>query len=630
MDDGFGAFILLGRDAAEAHGVRWNLPVGPDGVAERADALDLMDLCGVANGTGNLVRDLGSDRAVLKVINRQRISAGQSVLEKRELSPKWQDLLKAAALHAALIRQRTPQHVAYQVVRPLRALGTCVQAGSGNEPDKLDTEDIRVTLDVATKAQPCGKLAGLIRGLLSSLLDARLICQNGPFGYIFPPPPLKAAKRPAPILPTLDARAGAEKLPPPHVLEELTDIVLLRRPETFLDAMRMAALTVNLATGLRLGEYTKLPVDWRVCRMHLQIGETSTAPTPPAPARTIWLRHFREKHGGIGGAEGAALVPAYQQVASQFEAMLEECLDRAAKLTAPLRERLRRQAETGRIFPEFEPGDLVTLVEIYPRLTGNPIVRHPEPPAEWVDAYRASFDAARLHDIAGQQNAAGGPFLYPFYTYWHRWKQKNGTPPFRSADGTILGRRTRHRYDRMFLKIADLEDYLPTAMPTKQSDTQPYRVLGGAGPSRLMQAHDMLFLMPKRSLIDGRNQGICDVTRYIAVGVLGNADIQAVLREDRSSFFARYGLADIAGTYSLRTHAIRHRHHTELAEQGVSNAILAKRFNRRPPENHHYDHRTLGQRLGGLELPEGRTGLPPAAVRIARAIQSGGGGGRGG
>ena len=66
----------------------------------------------------------------------------------------------------------------------------------------------------------------------------------------------------------------------------------------------------------------------------------------------------------------------------------------------------------------------------------------------------------------------------------------------------------------MYFRVDELETFITATAPTKLSDRQPIRLAEGE-----LQPWELLFLTPKRSLAEERNGGLCDVTRYFAVGI---------------------------------------------------------------------------------------------------------------
>src|SRR3546814_1296037 len=81
------------------------------------------------------------------------------------------------------------------------------------------------------------------------------------------------------------------------------------------------------------------------------------------------------------------------------------------------------------------------------------------------------------------------------------------------------------------------------------SDIDSFPLEGGRG----LSTDECLFLVPKRALIEGRNDGVCDLTRYAFVGRLNPADISVALGypgKTQQSFFAKYGKSE-ARQYTL-------------------------------------------------------------------------------
>jgi len=62
----------------------------------------------------------------------------------------------------------------------------------------------------------------------------------------------------------------------------------------------------------------------------------------------------------------------------------------------------------------------------------------------------------------------------------------------------------------------------------------------------LLYPHDLLFLMPIRNLIEGRNNGLLDTTLYSAIGILDKGPLNGTLSGKASgeTLFQRYGQTD--------------------------------------------------------------------------------------
>ncbi|HJW74342.1 MAG: hypothetical protein A2V77_12330 [Anaeromyxobacter sp. RBG_16_69_14] len=140
-------------------------------------------------------------------------------------------------------------------------------------------------------------------------------------------------------------------------------------------------------------------------------------------------------------------------------------------------------------------------------------------------------------------------------------------------------------------------------MPTKLPDRVPMRLAGG----HKIFPHEMLFLAPKRSLLEERNGRLCDIGLYFAVGRVDSADLQAQFGgRDDGNLFSRYSKTGEDRALSLNSHSLRHLQNTELFRQGISDLIITKRFGRKSvPQSYEYDHRTLAEDLDAMELPPG-------------------------
>ncbi len=313
-----------------------------------------------------------------------------------------------------------------------------------------------------------------------------------------------------------------------------------------------------------------------------------------------------------------------QHVPAVFEAVLESTLDQVVAATEPLRNTLRRQLETGRILTQFEKSELVRAAEIYTYLTGNPfIVGLPvEYRRKYVEAYQRDFNPAVFDDLRADQMKAirdGKVLEIATYLYFRRLKGV----PLRKANGACLddnleGRRT---WSEIYLRVDEIEAYLKNAVLTKQSDRTPIRLSNGE-----LSAWELLFLMPKRALSEGRNEGLCDVTRYCAVGRMDRQMTTHFLSAGKDqTLFSVYGQNDEDRQMTLRPHSLRHLQNTELFRLGIADTIITKRFNRRKvAQSYEYDHRSLAEELEQIELkPEVEARLGEKSATIARLIKSG-------
>jgi hypothetical protein len=169
--------------------------------------------------------------------------------------------------------------------------------------------------------------------------------------------------------------------------------------------------------------------------------------------------------------------------------------------------------------------------------------------------------------------------------------------------------------------VGEVEDFLKSELRTKQSDSSPIRLAEGE-----LSACELMFLMPKRALAEGRDAGLCDVTRVSAVGRVDRNMISYALSADsKVTLFATYGQTDEDRALRLHPHSLRHLQNTELFRLAVADTIITKRFNRRKvAQSYDYDHRSLSEELDMVDLkPEVEARLGEKSATVARLIKSG-------
>jgi hypothetical protein len=154
------------------------------------------------------------------------------------------------------------------------------------------------------------------------------------------------------------------------------------------------------------------------------------------------------------------------------------------------------------------------------------------------------------------------------------------------------------------------------------SDTTPLPLAVG-----VVQPWEFLFVQPKRSLAEERNDGLCDVTRYMAVSRPDPEFIYDGLLDDGAvpNLFAKYGETDDDRALKIESHMLRHLQNTELFRLGVADTIISKRFNRRSvAQSYEYDHRSLAEDLEQIEMPQDvEIMLGEKAGTVARLIKGG-------
>ncbi|WP_216072592.1 hypothetical protein, partial [Acinetobacter baumannii] len=107
-------------------------------------------------------------------------------------------------------------------------------------------------------------------------------------------------------------------MPHTKALWELVRIIFTEPPKTFSDAIRFEALKIAVVTGLRVGEWTRLPVDCLRWREYFDAGN-NPAGDKGGISRSLMLRHFAEKQQEDRGASGMFLFENTQHVPPLFE-----------------------------------------------------------------------------------------------------------------------------------------------------------------------------------------------------------------------------------------------------------------------------------------------------------------------
>jgi hypothetical protein len=520
MNVAFRQFIDENRAIAMTKAVSWDLPVDDQGVALQGWAWNLTQMVSASPPPTDWLRDLGTDKTTVETLNRMERRGPERTYTKQPLSTEWQDLIKASVIDQLLLRRNTTRHALNNVIRPLRVLGTCA---IHREPWKLTADDVALAFDTAKQIQPSGKLADLVFGVVKSLLDPNHLTVNGPLS-----PTLsrdkkvdqrtsKVAKSLRDIRSDLEERKTAEKLPERRVFWELVRIVFTETPRTFLDLLRFAQVKTMLLTGLRVGEVACLPVDWKRYRQFYDRSGRAAGELG-GYSRSLMLRHFAEKQRNMN--EGSmALFENVQDIPLMFEEILTETLDRVVAVTIPLRATLKRQVETGRILPQFSQCDLVRAVELYTYLTGNPYLADVKNDLQvkYKAAYQKSWDPHVFDELrniqlrsidTGQLREIGsGKLNSAAYMYFDRLEGV----ALRRRDGTQW--QGRKLWDSIYLRVGELEEYLTSRVTTKLSDVAPMKLSDGA-----LAPWELMFLMPKRALGEGSEQGLTDITRHCAVG----------------------------------------------------------------------------------------------------------------
>lgn len=624
MNEHFKAFVDQAKSIAEQRGLNWNVRLGPDGLAVKADRWNLTKIAGGSPPPVHWISDFGTHNQAVEILK----SEGHSNCHKLPMSQGWLDFYKATIVDQLLVRRNSTIHILSNVASPIRLLAT---ASSGHEPWQINVDDIVRAYELGKRCQPSGKIADSVIGVIKETFDSNHIADIGPLYPALSVTRKAVRKNRASYTKSIDhlrseleERKSDEKLPERRAFWELVRIVFTEKPQSFLDLLRFAQVKVMLLCGLRVGEASLLPKDW------MQVHEYFDTTGLPAGklggySRALSLRHFAEKQQSPN-SDSVALVEALQYIPQQFESILTETLDDVVRATEPLRKTLRQQIESGRILPQYQRDECVSVFELYPILSGNPVMMElsDDEFVDWQERYRKRFDPSVIDELVQMQRTVlqteQRKLTMAFYLYFNRMK---GKVTFRNSIGQECDT-SRVVWSRVYMRIDELECYLHK-LGSKLSDKTPLRLASGD----VVQPWELLFLMPKRALAEGRNDGLCDINQYYSIGRFDNQMMSHALGmhsgKDGSHLFEHYGLTDEDRHLKLNSHSLRHLQNTELFRLGVADTIISKRFNRRSvTQSYEYDHRSLAEDLAHIELPpEVEIALGDKAATVARLIKAG-------
>ncbi|PIO96162.1 hypothetical protein [Pleomorphomonas carboxyditropha] len=607
MNPSYAEYIATAKAMAAERGLNWDLRYDNDGKVSQDTRWNLTELVGMLPPPCNWLGQVGVDPAAFAKLNEIRLRMGQEILVPGPLPQGWRDLYQAVIIHQLLIRKTKPVS-ALQVAAGIRRLAP---AAWNDPPWAVAPEQVQQAYNAVLQASASGKLALDFTGTVRTILDGHKLADIptlARFCIPYPTEKSKAAQRQAETIRKrqnahggrqslrreLAERKSTSKLPDERAFWELVRIVFTEKPRSFSDAIKFAAFKVQIIMGFRIGEAALVPLDWKRWREYLD-ADGHPAGERGGFSKSLMIRHFAEKQEGDERADGLSLYENTQHVPPMFEEVLVETLDHIEKITAPLRERLRLQAETGRVFPEYPEDALVPAWEMYVRLTGNAIVSDAHLSAHLIEQYRESYDP-KFFDGLRELQREGKPAILS--KFWTNAAQRH--IPIRTSDGSPMDSPIDWRL--AFVRVGDVEGHIRENRSTKLSDTTPTTITDGSR----FYPHDLLFLVPVRNLIEGRNNGLMDTTLYSAIGRLDTQSLNASIsgKSSGETFFERYGQTDEDRALRLTSHSLRHLQNTELFRLGVADTIITKKFNRRSVQQSYvYDHRSLAEDLADIDLP---------------------------
>lgn len=627
MNRFYEGWLQNARGKAEHSGLTWN----PDfcaktGKIEKVQRWGLCSLIGLPPPEKWLsgFQHLGIDIAVLGEILEAQGSSQKPTLV---MASEWREFLQAAVTHELLIK-RNKVNQAIAVARAVKTLSLCAATTA---PWDVTAADIQRAYNVALRAGESGKLAMNLVMVVKNLFDNEHLGNRCPLAQFARPYPDEASRSAQKtvnrqkrrensnynvhtVRSRLTDRKTAERLPETRAFWELVRIVFTETPLTFTDRIRFGALKLQILAGLRIGESILIPTDCLRWREYFDVSG-SPAGEKGGISRSLSLRYFVLKQEGEDVGHEVRLVQRLQEVPAIFETMFVDIVEEVSTAVAPLRQRLKAQTETKRLIPEYEPEALVGAAEMYTRVAGSIRITNEPISKAALALYRTSHSVEALAAIRLQQQRSAMR-RRPVYQYWHT--QDRG-PPARDSTGRLITGTIDYR--TAYFRVGEVEDFIRRALPTKLPDTTPF---SGAGGEPIFP-HQLLFLHPQRSLIEGRDGGLIDVERYFSIGRLSPQDLILQLSKSNNSIFARYGETPKDKTLSLPSHANRHLQNTELFRLGIADTMITKRFGRRTTaQSYTYDHRSLVEDLEAIELPpSAAAAVPERAHDTMRMILAG-------
>lgn len=609
MNASFAAYVASAKVLAEGKGLLWNMPCDTLGKIKREHRWDLTALVGMIPPPSSYVSEFGIAEEAVRCLNIVRRQMRLPELVGGPISSAWRDLYLAVIVDQVLVRKNKPLS-GLVLGRSIKLLAS---ASGGTPPWAVTPEHVRQAYNAVLLMGESGKNALNFEMTIRTILDDQRLSDTPALARFCIPMDDHAARQgqqrvqnerrrvgrvwsTGGLRARLSDRKSAAKLPEERAFWELVRIVCSETPRTFTDVIRFAVLKLGVITGLRVGEITTLPLDCRRWREYVD-SDGQPAGKKGGQSRSLMLRHFAEKQVEDERADGICLYENAQHVPPMFEEFVLETLDSVERVTAPLRERLKRQVGTNRLFPEYQLDELVPAHEMYTRISGSVAFSNTVLPADIEDYYRQTLDISVFDKIRDLQVASSAAYR-PTSVFWLR-QRNEGKILIRDSAGEI---RDQINWRKAFLRVDEVEAYIRTHAPTKLSDLKPALLSDGSK----IHPHDLLFLVPIRNLIEGRNGGLLDPTRYVSVGRISVDDIQNSLDCTRpESLFHRYGAEEEDRTLTLNTHALRHLQTTELFRLGVADTIITKRFNRRSvAQSYEYDHRSLLEDLTNIDVAE--------------------------
>ena len=636
MKEHFENYIELGRRIANLRGINWDLGCNTEGYCLQPWRLN--DIIDYSVGPTFSLNNFKIEDKTSEFLEKKYHNQFPPRLRSSTISMGWRELIKAAVLEQLIIKKRKPSHIIQNIVRPFKVLATCA---NNVEPYDLTADIILEAIEASNAVQKSGKLADLVIGVVKSIIDVNFISDKCP---LYPSLSVRRRaiskdrsprfmKAKSELLVELESRKNADSLPEKRAFWELTRIVFREKPQSFSDLIRFAIIQLQIFTGFRVGEAVLLPEDCLRTKKYYDVSGVNVTELGGI-SEALQIKYFAEKQSKSLVDDQGALYETSKNVFEMFAAPLEKSLRAISKATRPLRATLKKQLDSGRIFPAYAESDVVSVIELYPLITGNPFWLDLEDRDIdfWISKYKNNFDSDVLIELQVYQweifYAHGKQIKLnnATYVFWNRIANQDSSADvkltFRNEDGSRYIA-NRKKWSEVYLNIGELESYLIQKTPTKLSDTQLLRTNDG-----VLRPDELMFLLPKRGLSEERNAGITDIVHYCSVGVADTSLISYALGENDAytdTLFSRYGETEEDRSLKLTSHQLRHLLNTELFANEVPDTLITKYFARHSTtQSHVYEHTTLSEQLAGLPIPRDIAGLlGDKASKVYKMIENG-------
>ncbi|RUW64554.1 hypothetical protein EOA31_35605, partial [Mesorhizobium sp. M4B.F.Ca.ET.049.02.1.2] len=319
MNPFYAEYIATAKALAAERGLDWDLVCDDHGKVSEHTRWNLTAIAGLMPPPINYLGQLGVDAPSFAKLNEIRMSMGQAAIAPGAMPEHWRDLYQAMIVEQLLIRKNKPKHACDSTLA-IRQLAAAVE---GTPPWAVTPEQVQQAYNAVLQSSPSGKGAMNFEMVVRLVLVGRKLVDRpslARFCIPYPSEGSQAAQKLADNVRTrqnahggrkslrreLAERKSASKLPDERAFWELVRIIFTEVPLSFSDAIRFAALKVQIIMGFRVGESVLLPLDWKRWREYLD-ADGRPAGDRGGFSRSLMIRHFAEKQQEDERAGGLSL-----------------------------------------------------------------------------------------------------------------------------------------------------------------------------------------------------------------------------------------------------------------------------------------------------------------------------------